>query len=153
MSNAVSCLCVWFCLHTILIKAKIWLRGSIPVLSPLIRQEGCQLWVLCCSLNSQTSPLNWTLELSMCMECLLCPALVFKFHRKGEGETGLVGIQQAACIWKVTAKCVIDSTSVVSVRGLERNMGWCKKRGGYNRRRGEEVGVIICHSGSDSLMI
>lgn len=85
MSNAVNFLCVRFCLHTILIKARIWLRGSIPVLSPLIRQEGCQLWALCCRLNSQTAPLNWTLELSMCTECLPCPALEFTFHRGGMG--------------------------------------------------------------------
>lgn len=103
ISNAISCLCVWFCLHTILIKAKIWLRGSIPLLSPLIRQEGCQLWVLCSRLNSQTSSLNWTLELLMCMECLPCPALVLKFHREGlrtgeRQEADLESTQQAACI-------------------------------------------------------
>lgn len=77
MSNVLYCLCVWLCLHTTLIKATIWLRGSIPLLSPLIRQEGCQLWALCCGLNSQTSPLNWTPELSMCTGRLPPPALVF----------------------------------------------------------------------------
>lgn len=39
-------------------------------------------------------------------------------------------VQQAASIWKVIVKCVVDSSSVVSVRGLERNVGCCKRRGG-----------------------
>lgn len=43
-------------------------------------------------------------------------------RREGRQETGPVGLQQAACIWKVTVKCVVDSSSVVSVRGLERNV-------------------------------
>ena len=161
MSNAFSCLSVWFSLHTTLIKAKFWLRGSIPVLSPLIRQEGCQLWALCCRLNSQTAPLNWTLELSMCPECPRCPALVFT---EEGGDTGSRSysrtVQQAPCIRKV------DPWSVVSVRGLKRNAGCREGRGGNgclkigwggHRQSGGgvevEVGVIIYHRGSDNLMI
>lgn len=124
MSNALSCFSMWFSLQTTLIKAKIWLQGSIPVLSPLIRQEGCQLWALCCRLNSQTSPLNWMVELSMCTECLSCPVFVFT---EGGGETGNMSyrrtVQQAAHIWKV-------DPSVVVVRGLERNVGCWERRGG-----------------------
>lgn len=129
MSNAFSPRCVWFCLHMIPIKAKIWLRGSIPVLSPLIRQEGCQLLALCCRPNSQTSPLNWMLELSMRTECLLCPVQVSHRRRKGgRQETSTVGTHQAACIWVVEVKCVVDSSSVVSVGGLE-SVGCCKRGG------------------------
>lgn len=125
--NVLYCLCVWFCLHTILIKATIWLRGFIPLLSPLIRQEGCQLWALCCRLNSQTSPLNWTLELSMCMECLPRPALMFteggnRPYRRTVQQAGLIGRLQ----WNAS---LIHHQSSVS-GGLERNVGCCKWRRG-----------------------
>lgn len=125
MKNAVSCLCVWFCLHTILIKAKIWHWGSIPVVSPLIRQEGCQLWALCCRLNSQTSPLNWTLELSMCTECLSRPAFVFT-ERVGCRHNKLLALGRL----QFTVKFVVDPSSAVSLRGLERIVTYCKWRGG-----------------------
>lgn len=69
---------------TILIKAEIWLQGSIPLPSPLIRLEGCQLRILCCTLNSQASPLNWTPELSMWTACL--PGVVLVFGEPGSGE-------------------------------------------------------------------
>lgn len=71
---------------TILIKAEIWLQGSIPLPSPVIRPEGCQLRTLCCSLNSQASPLNWTPELSMWTACLPGAGLVFVFGESGSGE-------------------------------------------------------------------
>lgn len=48
----------------------------------------------------------------------------------GDGKRGLAGTQQAACVWKVTVKCAFDSSSVVSVGGLERNVGCCNRRGG-----------------------
>lgn len=51
------------CLHELLLKAKTRLAGFIPLLFPLTRPEGCQLWVLCYRINSQTSFLNWTLDL------------------------------------------------------------------------------------------
>lgn len=40
--------------------AETWLKESIPALCTLIRQEGCQLWVLRIGLNSLNGPLNWT---------------------------------------------------------------------------------------------
>lgn len=136
MSNVLYCLCVWFCLHTILIKATIWLRGSIPLLSPLIRQEGCQLWALCCRLNSQTSPLNWTLELSVCTEChsQSC-ARVHWGEGRGKGgrqETGFLGklynkLLVFGRLWRNVS--LIHHQSSVS-GGLERNVGCCKRRGG-----------------------
>lgn len=51
-------------------------------------------------------------------------------EERGRRETGLAGTQQAACVWKVTVKCTVDSSSVVSVGGLERNVGCCNRRGG-----------------------
>lgn len=60
-------------------------------------------------------------------------------------------------------KCAVDSSSVVGVGGLERNVGRCETRQWIltNRirrtktkwKRGEEAGVIIYHSGNDLLMI
>lgn len=54
-------------IRTELLKAKCWLGGFIPVLFPLIRQEGCQLWLFCSSPNSQTFFLNWALDLRRSM--------------------------------------------------------------------------------------
>lgn len=121
----------WFCLQRVLTKAQTWLRGSIPLLPPLIRQEGCQLWVLCCRLNSQTSPLNWTLELSRCAESWPCPTPVSEFQggNAGGGE-GATGEHVLRVVWKVTVKCAADSSSAVSVGSLERNVGCCDRRGG-----------------------
>lgn len=51
-------------------------------------------------------------------------------RRGGDRGTCLAGTQQAAGVWKVTVKCVADSSAVVSVGGLERNVGCCDRRGG-----------------------
>lgn len=65
------------------------------MLCTLIRQEGCQLWVLCFGLNSQNGPLNWTLS---CRGVRQADPAQHSLMNWGVGEDGGVWEQQATCV-------------------------------------------------------
>lgn len=77
------------------IKGQVLTWRIHPSAFPLIRQEGCQLWLLCYSLKSQTSFWSWTRDLRRSMERQPSP--------------GVKGSQQAARVWLVPIEPVVDS--------------------------------------------